>query len=76
MSNDTVLYILQDTAIHIFNNTENITSSRVCGILLQGNECSKDDPSLEWTINIDPGRKPEFNRIDNKEADVRVSPFV
>lgn len=62
--------------IHIFENTENLTASRVCGILLQGYECSTNDPSLEWTINIPPGPTPEVNRIDHMKADVRASLYI
>jgi hypothetical protein len=59
--------------VYIFTNTEqNDISRRACGIILQGYGCSEQDPSLEWTINIES--KPEVDRkTDNTRADVKVS---
>lgn len=58
---------------YILNNTEGLTSRRICGIILQGNGCSKDEPSLEWTVDVDLGPKPEVNRVNNTITDVRAS---
>ncbi|KDR09868.1 Sphingomyelin phosphodiesterase [Zootermopsis nevadensis] len=58
-----------DSIIYIVENTEDLPAARVCGIVFQGNGCSRDEPSLEWSIEIGP--KPEANKIDNKKADVK-----
>jgi hypothetical protein len=71
-----ILQILQDTVAYILNNTKGLTSSRICGIVLQGNGCSKDEPSLEWTVNVDPGPKPKVNSENNRTADVRASLYT
>jgi hypothetical protein len=63
--------MLQDTIIYILNNTEKLTSSRICGIIFQEHGCSKDDQNLEWTVDVDFGSKPKFNRNDDGR-DVRT----
>lgn len=70
-NNDT-LYLQQDTVFYLFNNTENLTSSVICGIFLQENECFIDDPSLEWTVDVDLGPKPTVKRNDNTKAKVNI----
>jgi hypothetical protein len=59
--------------VYIFNNTKGLTSSRICGILFQGNGCSKEEPSLEWTVDVDLGPKPNVRRTDYRKANVRAS---
>jgi hypothetical protein len=68
-----ILYFPQEPLLYIYHNTEELPSARICGIVFQGNGCSKDEPSLEWTVDIDPGPKPEVKRIDNRESDIKVS---
>lgn len=68
-----ILNALQDSILYIYKNTEDLPSARVCGIVFQGDECSKDEPSLEWSIDIDPGSKAEDTRIENRKAQVRIS---
>jgi hypothetical protein len=41
--------------------------------VFEGDGCSKDEPSLEWSIDIDPGSKAEGSRVENREAHVRIS---
>jgi hypothetical protein len=69
----TVWHILQDTVVYIFNNTKGLTSSRICGIVFQGNGCSEDEPSLEWTVDVDLGPKPNNGTADSGKAAVRAS---
>jgi hypothetical protein len=69
-----ILNVQQDSLIYIFKETESINSKQFCGILLQGNGCFKDEPSLEWTIDIPS--KPEVNRIDNKRENAGVSLYI
>jgi hypothetical protein len=71
-----IVYVPQESILYIYKNTEDLPSGRICGIIFEGNGCSRDEPSLEWTIDIDLGSKPEANRIDNKKADVKVSTHV
>ena len=71
-----ILHLQQDTVIYIFNNTESPSSRRICGIFLQGSECYKDDPSLEWTVNVHLGHKPVVKRTDNTKAEVTVNHWV
>jgi hypothetical protein len=73
MSN-VILNVQQDSVLYIFNETKSINSKRFCGILLQENGCFKEEPSLEWTIDIPP--KPEVNRTDNKQENVEVSLYM
>jgi hypothetical protein len=69
-----ILYIQQDSVIYIFKETESINSRRFCGIFLQENGCFKDEPSLEWSIDIPS--KPEVNRTDNKRENAGVSLYM
>jgi hypothetical protein len=66
-------YIPQDTIAYILNNTDGLTPSRICGIVLQGNGCSNDEPSLEWTVNVDRGPKSKINTGSNTRANVRAN---
>lgn len=70
-NNDT-LHLQQDTVLYLFNSTENLSSSIICGIFLQENECSIDDPSLEWNVDVDLGPKPTVKRTDNTQAKVSI----
>lgn len=67
------LHILQDTVAYIISNTEGLTSSHICGIILQGNGCSSDESSLQWSVDIDPGPKPELNRELNVCTSTRMT---
>jgi hypothetical protein len=69
-----ILNVQQDSVLYIFRETKSINSRQVCGILLQGNDCFKDEPSLEWTIDIPS--KPEVYRTDNKRANAGVSLYM
>lgn len=60
--------------LYIFRETKSINSRQVCGILLQGNGCFEDEPSLEWTIDIPS--KPEVNRTDNKRANAGPADII
>jgi hypothetical protein len=71
-----ISHALQDPILYIYKNTENLPSARICGILFQGSQCFVDEPSLEWSIDIDPGSKPEDNRIEDKKANVRISLYI
>jgi hypothetical protein len=73
MLRGTIWHILQDTVVYILNNTEGLTSSRICGILFQGNGCSEEEPSLEWTVDVDLGPKPNTGTADYRKAGVRAS---
>lgn len=68
-------YILQDTVAYILNNTKGVTSSQICGIILQGNGCSGGQSS-QWSVDVDPGPKPEINTANNSEANVRASTYA
>jgi len=65
--------ILQDTLIYILENTQGLTSSRICGIIFQTHGCSKDDESLEWTVNVNVGSKPEVNKSDVGRAHIKAN---
>lgn len=69
----TSLYILQDTVVYILTNSEGLTSSQICGIILQGYGCSRGQLHLQWSVNVDPGPKPEINTANSSEANVRAS---
>ena len=71
-NNDT-LHLQQDTVLYLFNNTESLSSSVICGIILQENECSIDDPRLEWTVNVDLGPKPTVKTTDNTKPKVSIN---
>jgi hypothetical protein len=71
--NNDILHLQQDTVFYLFNNTESLSSSLICGIFLQDYECSIDDPSLEWTVDVDVGSKPTVKRNDNTKAKVSIS---
>jgi len=70
--NNDALHLQQDTVLYLFNNTENPSSSVICGIFLQENECSIDDPNLDWTVDVDLGPKPIVKRTDNTKAKVSI----
>lgn len=70
--NNNKLHLQQDTVLYLFNNTESLSSSVICGIFLQDFECSIDDPSLEWTVDVDLGPKPTVKRSDNTKAEVSI----
>jgi len=72
----TSFYILQDTVAYIINNTEGLTSSQICGITLQGNGCSRNQSSLQWSVDVHPGPKPEINTTNSSEANVRASTYA
>jgi hypothetical protein len=72
----TSFYNLQDTLAYIINNTEGLTSSQICGIILQGNGCSRGQLSLQWSVDVDPGPKPEINTANSSEANVRASTYA
>jgi hypothetical protein len=59
--------------VYILNNTQGLTASRICGVLLQEHGCSEDDQNLEWTVDVDLGSKPKANRIVDRSADVRAN---
>jgi len=72
----TSFYILQDTVAYIINNTEGLTSSQICGITLQGNGCSRGQLNLQWSVDVDPGPKPEINTSNSCETNVRTSTYA
>jgi len=72
----TSFYILQETVAYIINNTEGLTSSQICGITLQGKGCSRNQLSLQWSVDVDPGPKPEINTANSSEANVRASIYA
>ncbi|XP_023725625.1 sphingomyelin phosphodiesterase [Cryptotermes secundus] len=57
-----------DPILYIYKHTANLPAARLCGIVFQGSQCFVDEPSLEWSIDIDPGSKSEDNRIEDKKA--------
>lgn len=61
---------------YILNNTKGVTSSQICGIALQGNGCSGGQLSLQWSVDVDPGPKPEINTANSSEANVRASTYA
>jgi len=61
---------------YVINNTEGLTSSQICGITLQGNGCSGDQLSLQWSVDVDPGPKPEIITANSSEANVRASTYA
>lgn len=61
---------------YILNNTKGVTSSQICGITLQGNGCSGGQLSLQWSVDVDPGPKPETNTANSSEANVRASTYA
>lgn len=61
---------------YIINNTEGLTSSQICGITLQGSGCSRGQLSLQWSVDVDPGPKPEINTANSSEANVRASTYA
>jgi len=63
--------ILQNTTLYIFNKTQGLTPSRICGILFQGHGCSGNDQSFEWTVDVTLGSKPKINGNGDSRADVR-----
>jgi hypothetical protein len=65
--------MLQDTLLYILDNTQGLTSSRICGILFQTHGCSEDEKSLEWTVNVNVGSKPKVNRSDNSRAQAKAN---
>jgi hypothetical protein len=71
-----ILHAQQDPILYIYKNTKNLPAARICGILLQGSHCSEDEPSLEWSIDIDLGSKPEDNRNEDRKAHVRISLYI
>jgi hypothetical protein len=72
MSNAVILNVEQDSVFYIFRETKTINSRGVCGIILQ--QCFKDEPSLEWTIDIPS--KPEVNRTTVKQQNTGVSLYL
>jgi hypothetical protein len=44
--------------------------------VFQGNDCFEDEPSLEWSIDIDLESKPEDNRIMDRKAHVRINLYL
>jgi len=61
---------------YVINNTEGLTSSHICGITLQGSGCSGNQFSLQWSVDVDPGPKPEINTTYSSEANVRASTYA
>jgi hypothetical protein len=41
--------------------------------MLQNHGCSQDDDSLEWTVNVNVGSKPEVNRNDDSKANAKAN---
>jgi hypothetical protein len=72
----TSVCILQDTVAYIISNTEGLTAGQICGIALQGYGCSRGQSSLQWSVDVDPGPKPEINRGNSSEAHVRASIYA
>lgn len=62
-----------DTLLYILNNTQGLTSSRICGVMFQNHGCSQDDDSMEWTVNVNVGSKPKVNRKDDSRAHTKAS---
>jgi hypothetical protein len=44
--------------------------------VFQGSDCFEDEPSLEWSIDIDFGSKPEYNRTEDRKALVRIILYI
>jgi hypothetical protein len=61
---------------YIINNTEGIASSQICGIILQGSGCSRGQLGFQWSVDVDPGPKPEINTANSSEANVRASTYA
>ncbi|KAJ4436564.1 hypothetical protein ANN_16597 [Periplaneta americana] len=66
-----VIDLNMDSVFYILDNTNGLNSSRVCGILLQSSECSMDEPSLEWTVDVDLGTKPKVSKSDEMSINRR-----
>lgn len=44
-----------------------ISPERVCGVVLQSQQCYEDDPNYDWSIDVDLGVKPNatsFGKIE------------
>lgn len=50
-----------DTVLYILDNTQGLTSRRICGVMFQSHGCSDGDGSMEWTVDVNLGSKPEVN---------------
>jgi hypothetical protein len=72
----TSVCILQDTVAYSLNNTEGVTASQICGITLQAKGCLTGQSSLQWSVDVDPGPKPEINTANSSKAHVRASIYV
>jgi hypothetical protein len=72
----TSFYTLQETLAYIINNTEGLTSRQICGITFQGSGCSSGQLSLQWSVDVDPGPKPEINTANSSEGNVRASTYA
>ena len=72
----TSFYTLQETLGYIISNTEGLTSSQICGIILQGSGCSSGQLGLQWSVDVDPGPKPEINTANSSEGNVRASTYA
>ncbi|XP_011690160.1 PREDICTED: sphingomyelin phosphodiesterase-like [Wasmannia auropunctata] len=56
--------------VHIIDSKPNLTSSTICGFLLNSPSCPLNDDEFNWTVNIDDG-PPKF--IEPKESNETIS---